>query len=63
MIGLEAVMLPAAAGLAATLLRVTLMARPMPGTKLPHPSQVPGLPMAGPASPAAAHAALTGRRT
>jgi hypothetical protein len=31
---------------------------PMPGVKLPHPSTVPGLPMAGPASINAAHAAL-----
>jgi hypothetical protein len=60
MIGVE--LIAAALGIAAVV-RVALIARPMPGTKLPHPSQVPGLPMAGPASPSAAHAALTGRRT
>lgn len=60
MIGVE--LIAAALGIAAVL-RLALIARPLAGTKLPHPSQVPGLPMAGPASMAAAHAALTGRRT
>jgi hypothetical protein len=49
------------AGLAACVLRVWLLLRPVPGAKLPHPSKIPGMPMAGPASLRAAHAAL-GRR-
>ena len=49
------------AGIAACVLRVWLLVRPMPGATLPHPSKIPGMPMAGPASLGAAHAAL-GRR-
>jgi hypothetical protein len=51
----------ACAGIAACLLRVWLLLRPLPGATLPHPSKIPGMPMAGPASLNAAHAAL-GRR-
>lgn len=47
----------------AALLRVALLLWPVPGPKLPNPAKVPGLPVAGPASPAAAHAALGGRRS
>jgi hypothetical protein len=46
------------AGFAFTL-RTILMFRSPPGGALPHPSKVPGLPMAGPASTTAAHAALS----
>jgi hypothetical protein len=42
--------------------RILLLLRPPPGVKLPHPSKI-GLPAGGLASPAAAHAALMGRRT
>ena len=49
------------AGIAACLLRIWLLLRPVPGATLPHPSKIPGMPMAGPASLRAAHAAL-GRR-
>jgi hypothetical protein len=51
-----------AAGVACVL-RVILMMRPVSGgAKLPPPSTVPGMPISGPASPAAVHAALGGRR-
>ena len=49
------------AGIAACVLRVWLLLRPVPGATLPHPSKIPGMPLAGPASLRAAHAAL-GRR-
>ena len=49
----------AAAALVACALRLALIVRPLPGAKLPHPSKVSGMPMAGPASPGAAHAALS----
>ena len=51
------------AGIAACLLRVWLLLRPVPGaTPPPHPSKFPaGMPMAGPASLRAAHAALARR--
>jgi hypothetical protein len=49
------------AGIAACVLRVWLLLRPVPGATLPHPSKIPGMPMAGPASTGSAHAAL-GRR-
>ena len=49
------------AGAAACLLRVWLLLRPVAAARLPHPSTIPGMPMAGPASMRAAHAAL-GRR-
>jgi hypothetical protein len=51
------------AGFAACLMRVGLMLKPAPSASLPDPATVPGLPIAGPASPAAAHAALGGRRS
>lgn len=47
------------ASLAASAMRCFLALRPIPHTKLPHPSKI-GLPSGGMASPAAAHAALTG---
>jgi hypothetical protein len=43
------------------IVRMLLLIRPPSSTKLPHPSQVPGMPMAGPASQQAAHAALARR--
>jgi hypothetical protein len=46
------------ASLAASATRCWLALRPVPQTKLPHPSKI-GLPSGGLASPAAAHAALT----
>jgi hypothetical protein len=50
------------AGGAASVLRILLMLWPTPGAKLPNPAKIPGMPMSGPASPAAVHAALGGRR-
>jgi hypothetical protein len=50
------------AALSWTVMRCWLALRPMPQTKLPHPSKVKGAPMAGPASAAAAHAAINRRR-
>jgi hypothetical protein len=49
----------AGALLVACILRVALIVRPLPGAKLPDPSKVAGMPMAGPASVGAAHAALS----
>jgi len=49
------------ASLVLALMRCFLALRPMPQAKLPHPSKVPGLPMSGPASPAAVHAAIMRR--
>lgn len=49
----------AAAAFAACALRVALIARPFPGTKLPDPAKVPGMPMAASASIGVAHAALS----
>jgi hypothetical protein len=43
--------------------RIALLVRPAPGATLPHPSKIPGLPMSGPASPAAAHAAINRGRS
>jgi hypothetical protein len=48
----------ACAVVVACALRVWLLLRPVPGVKLPHPSTIPGMPMAGPASVGAAHTAL-----
>ena len=48
--------------LVAGVLRVALIVWPPPGAKLPDPSTVPGMPMAGPASINAAHAALSRQR-
>lgn len=55
------VTLLAPAALIACLLRVALIVRPLPGAKLPHPSKVADMPMAGPASLGAAHAAISRR--
>jgi hypothetical protein len=44
--------------IAAVGLSVFLMLRRPAGGQLPDPSQVPGMPMAGPASSQAAHAAI-----
>ena len=44
--------------IAAVGLSVVLMLRRPVGGQLPDPSKVAGMPMAGPASPAAAHAAI-----
>jgi hypothetical protein len=52
-----------AAGGVAALLRIALTVRPVPGGKLPDPSTVAGMPMAGPASQQAAHAALSRQRS
>jgi hypothetical protein len=46
------------AAIAACALRVVLMMWPVPGPKLPNPAKVPGMPIAGPASARAAHAAM-----
>ena len=43
----------------ACILRIALLMRPTPGAKLPPPSKVPGMPIAGPASLSAAHSALS----
>jgi hypothetical protein len=47
----------------AAVLRVVLIVRPPPGAKLPHPSKIAGMPMAGPASMAAAHAAINRKKS
>ena len=60
MIAIEVVAL---AALVAGVVRVALIIWPPPGAKLPHPSTVAGMPMAGPASPQAAHAALSRQRS
>ena len=39
----------APAFLVLAVVRIALLVRPAPGATLPHPSQIPGLPMAGPA--------------
>jgi hypothetical protein len=52
----------AAAALAACVLRLALIVRPLPGARLPHPSKVAGMPMAGPALQKAAHAAINRRK-
>jgi hypothetical protein len=58
----EGLALLAAAGLVACVLRVGLIVRPPPGARLPDPSTVPGMPMAGPALQKAAHAAINRRK-
>jgi hypothetical protein len=50
--------LAAFAVFATGMVRFALIVRPPPPANLPHPSKVAGMPMAGPASPAAAHAAI-----
>ncbi len=54
--------LVAGAFVVAGVLRVALIVWPVRGNGLPDPSKVAGMPMAGPASQAAAHAAIL-RRT
>lgn len=49
--------------LAASGLRVVLIVWPLGGARLPDPSTVAGMPMAGPASQQAAHAALSRQRS
>jgi hypothetical protein len=61
MIG-DAIAVGAPALIVLTLVRISLLVRAPVGDKLKHPSKVPGLPMAGPASAAAAHAAIMRRR-
>ena len=56
----ELVEILAFAGFAAAAVQVALMVGSWGGVKLPHPGKI-GLPTGGLASPAAAHAALTGR--
>jgi len=48
--------------IAAAGLGVVLIVRPPPQRQLPHPSTVPGMPMAGPASMAAAHAVINRKK-
>jgi hypothetical protein len=52
----------AAGALVAGALRVALIVWPPVGTKLPDPSTVPGMPMAGPASQKAAHDAINRKK-
>jgi len=52
----------AAAALVACVLRVGLIVRPVPGAKLPHPSEVDGMPNAGPALKDAAHRAINRKK-
>jgi hypothetical protein len=47
----------------AGVVRIALIVRPPPGAKLPDPSTVPGMPMAGPALHKAAHAAINRKKT
>ena len=55
--------LVAVGALAAAVLRIVLIVRPLPGSQLPHPSKVAGMPMAGRASKATAHAAINRRKS
>lgn len=48
--------------IAAAAIGAALILRRPPEAKLPHPSKVPDMPMAGPASPAAAHAAINRKK-
>jgi hypothetical protein len=57
----DALVIGAPALIVLCIVRIALLLRPPPGVKLPHPSKVPGVPMAGPATPTAAHAVLTRR--
>ena len=54
--------LVAASMLAACVLRIALIVRRVPGARLPHPSKVAGMPMAGPALQKAAHAAINRKK-
>ena len=47
-----------AGGLVAGGVMIVLIVWPAPGAKLPDPAKVAGMPMAGPASQKAAHAAI-----
>jgi hypothetical protein len=49
--------------IAAVGLSVVLILRQPSGARLPDPSQVAGMPMAGPATPAAAHAAINRKKS
>jgi hypothetical protein len=46
----------------AGIVRVALIVWPPPGAKLPHPSTLPDMPMAGPALQKAAHAAINRKK-
>jgi hypothetical protein len=46
----------------AAVLRVVLIVRPPSEAKLPHPSELPDVPKAGPASIPAAHAAINRKK-
>jgi hypothetical protein len=46
----------------AAVLHVVLTVRSPSGAKLPHPSEIPGTPVAGPASISAAHAAINRKK-
>ena len=63
MIVIEAVAALAAGGLVAGTLSVALIVWPPRGAKLPDPSTVPDMPMAGPALQAAAHAAINRKKS
>ena len=47
----------------AAVLRIVLIVRPPAGAQLPHPSKFAGMPMAGPASMPAAHAAINRKKS
>jgi len=51
------------AALTASVVRFALIMRSPPNGRLPNPAKVPGMPMAGPAAPGAAHRALSRGRT
>ena len=53
----------AAGGLVACAVNVALIVWPPRGAKLPDPSTVPGMPMAGPALQKAAHAAINRKKS
>jgi hypothetical protein len=49
--------------IAGCVVRAGLIIRPPAGAKLPDPSTVPGMPMAGPALQKAAHAAINRKKS
>jgi hypothetical protein len=59
---IETVAALALALLVGCIVRVALIVWPPPGAKLSDPSTVPGMPMAGPASQKAAHAAINRKK-
>jgi hypothetical protein len=63
MIVMQIVAALALATSAAGVVRVALIVWPPPGAKLPDPSTVAGMPMAGPALRKAAHAAINRKKT